>query len=111
MTRALLGCLQRTTKASSSRILLSTTRSLCARPRLHSRRWARSAASPVDPRVSRRFDIVVSSAWWAVQKHGETQVWVGNRLVRLNAEDKHLKRQRYADSIEALGCDVSRRPR
>ena len=47
------------------------------------------------------------SAWWAVQKHGETQVWVGTRLVRLNAEDKHLKRQRYADSIEALGCDVS----
>ena len=45
--------------------------------------------------------------WWAVQKHGETQVWVGNRLVRLNAEDKHLKRQRYADAIEALGCDVS----
>jgi len=54
-----------------------------------------------------RFDTVVSSAWWAVQKHGETQVWVGNRLVRLNAEDKHLKRQRYADAIEALGCDVS----
>ena len=54
-----------------------------------------------------RFDILVSSAWWAVQKHGETQVWVGNRLVRLNSEDKHLKRQRYADAIEALGCDVS----
>ena len=54
-----------------------------------------------------RFDMLVSSAWWAVQKHGETQVWVGTRLVRLNAEDKHLKRQRYADSIEALGCDVS----
>ena len=51
--------------------------------------------------------MLVSSAWWAVQKHGETQVWVGNRLVRLNSEDKHLKRQRYADAIEALGCDVS----
>ena len=54
-----------------------------------------------------RFDMLVSSAWWAVQKHGETQVWTGNRLVRLNADDKHLKRRRYADAIEALGCDVS----
>jgi hypothetical protein len=54
-----------------------------------------------------RFDTVVSSAWWAVQKHGETQVWVNNRLVRLNSDDKHQKRRRYADAIEALGCDVS----
>jgi hypothetical protein len=54
-----------------------------------------------------RFDVLISSAWWAVQKHGETQVWTGNRLVRLNSEDKHLKRQRYADAIAALGCDVS----
>jgi len=53
-----------------------------------------------------RFDTVVSSAWWAVRKHGETQIWAGNRLIRLNSEDKHLKRQRYADAIEALGCDV-----
>ena len=54
-----------------------------------------------------KFDLLVSSAWWAVQKHGETQVWTGNRLVRLNSEDKHLKRQRYADAIEALGANVS----
>lgn len=54
-----------------------------------------------------RFDLLVSSAWWAVPKHGETQVWTGSRLVRLNAEDKHAKRQRYSDEIEALGCDVS----
>jgi hypothetical protein len=53
-----------------------------------------------------RFDTLISSAWWAVQKHGETQVWVGNRLVRLNSDDKHLKRQRYTEAIEALGCDV-----
>ena len=53
-----------------------------------------------------RFDMLVSSSWWAVQKHGETQVWTGNRLVRLNADDKHLKRRRYAEAIEALGCDV-----
>src|SRR5580765_1831819 len=53
-----------------------------------------------------RFDMLISSAWWAVQKHGETQVWTGNRLVRLNSDDKHLKRQRYADAIAALGCNV-----
>jgi len=28
-------------------------------------------------------------------------------MVRLNSDDKHLKRQRYAESIEALGIDVS----
>lgn len=54
-----------------------------------------------------KFDLLVSSAWWAVQKHGETQVWTGNRLVRMNKDDKHLKRQRYADAIEAMGVDVS----
>lgn len=54
-----------------------------------------------------KFDLLVSSAWWAAQKHGETQVWVGNRLVRLNSDDKHLKRLRYAEQIEALGADVS----
>ena len=54
-----------------------------------------------------KFDTLVSSAWYAVQKHGETQVWAGNRMVRLNSDDKHLKRQRYAESIEALGIDVS----
>jgi hypothetical protein len=54
-----------------------------------------------------QFDVLVSSAWWAVQKHGETQVWANNRFVRLNSDDKHAKRIRYADAIEALGCDVS----
>ena len=54
-----------------------------------------------------RFDVLVSSAWWAVPKHGETQVWSNNRLVRLSSEDKHEKRKRYVDDIEALGCNVS----
>ena len=54
-----------------------------------------------------KFDLLISSAWWAAQKHGETQVWVGNRMVRLNSDDKHLKRMRYAEAIEALGADVS----
>ena len=54
-----------------------------------------------------RFDMLVSSAWWAVQKHGETQVWNGSRLIRLNSDDKHAKRARYVDAIAALGCNVS----
>jgi hypothetical protein len=55
-----------------------------------------------------RFDMLLSSAWWAVQKHGETQVWAGDRFIRLNANDKHLKRQKYADAIAALGVDVDK---
>ena len=55
-----------------------------------------------------RFDTLVSSAWWAVQKYGETQVWAANRLVRLNSDDKRLKRERYAPAIEALGCDPAK---
>ena len=53
-----------------------------------------------------RFDTLVSSAWWTVQKYGETQVWAANRLIRLNADDKRIKREKYAPSIEALGCDA-----
>lgn len=55
-----------------------------------------------------RFDMLLSSSWWAVQKHGETQVWTGDRFVRLNADDKQLKRQKYADAIAALGVDVDK---
>ncbi len=55
-----------------------------------------------------RFDMLISSAWWAVQKHGETQVWTGDRFVRLNANDKELKRAKYADAIAALGCEVDK---
>jgi hypothetical protein len=54
-----------------------------------------------------KFDVLISSAWWATQKHGETQVWTGNRLVRLNSDDKHLKRKRYAEHMEKLGANVS----
>ena len=55
-----------------------------------------------------RFDTLVSSAWWAVQKYGETQIWAGNRLVRLNADEKLLKREKYAQVIEELGCDLGK---
>lgn len=53
-----------------------------------------------------RFDLLISSAWWAVQKYGETQIWTGDRMVRMNSEDKATKRHRYADHIAALGVDV-----
>jgi len=53
-----------------------------------------------------RFDGVVSSAWWSVEKYGETQVWATNRMVRLSAEDKLAKRRKYAQAIEALGVNV-----
>lgn len=55
-----------------------------------------------------RFDLLLSSSWWAVQKHGETQVWAGDRFVRLNADDKRMKREKYADAIAALGIDVDK---
>ena len=55
-----------------------------------------------------RFDMLCSSAWWAVQKYGETQVWAGSRLVRLNSDDKQMKRQRYAPAMEELGIDVAK---
>ena len=55
-----------------------------------------------------RFDLLATSAWWAVQKYGETQVWTGDRLTRLNSEDKALKRDRYGPAVEALGGDVSK---
>jgi hypothetical protein len=53
-----------------------------------------------------RFDVLISSAWYAVQKYGETQIWTGDRMVRMNSADKQAKRHRYADHIAALGVDV-----
>lgn len=55
-----------------------------------------------------RFDVLMSSAWWAVQKYGETQVWTGDRMLRLNSEDKQTKRMRYTDQIAAMGVDVDK---
>ena len=53
-----------------------------------------------------RFDGVISSAWWSAEKYGETQVWAVNRMIRLSAEDKLTKRQKYRQAIEALGVNV-----
>lgn len=55
-----------------------------------------------------RFDMLLSGAWWNVQKYGETQVWANSRLIRLNAEDKAAKRERYAPAMEELGVDVAK---
>lgn len=49
------------------------------------------------------YDVVISSAWWAVQKHGETQVWDQGKLHRYNSQDKLAKRQQHAQAIESLG--------
>jgi hypothetical protein len=54
-----------------------------------------------------QFDIVLSSAWWAVQKHGETQVWDQGKLHRYNSEDKLAKRQQHGAAITALGVDLA----
>jgi len=51
------------------------------------------------------YNVVISSAWWAVQKHGETQVWGRNKLHRYNSTDKLTKRQQHKDDIEALGVN------
>lgn len=52
------------------------------------------------------FDTVLTSAWWAVQKHGETQVWDQGKLHRYNSQDKLVKRQQHAAAIESLGVDL-----
>ena len=52
------------------------------------------------------FDMVVSSAWWAVQKHGETQVWDQGKLHRYNSQDKLVKRQQHSAAIEQMGVDL-----
>lgn len=52
-----------------------------------------------------RFNAVISSAWWSVQKHGETQVWDG-RFHRYSATDKLRKRVQHKAAIESLGIDM-----
>ena len=52
-----------------------------------------------------RFDLIISSAWWSVQKNGETQVWDGRKIRRYNAYSKERVRTYHRDDIEALGVD------
>jgi hypothetical protein len=52
-----------------------------------------------------RLDVVVSSAWLEAQRHGETQVWAGNKLHRYPNSQKAEARQRHFADIERLGID------
>lgn len=51
------------------------------------------------------YSVVITSAWWAVQKHGETQVWDQGKMCRYNSKDKLAKRQQHRAAIAALGVD------
>jgi hypothetical protein len=52
-----------------------------------------------------RLDVIVSSAWLEVQRHGETQVWSANKLHRYPNTQKAEARQRHAADMERLGVD------
>lgn len=55
-----------------------------------------------------RLDAVVSSAWIAAQKFGETQVWTGNKLHRYPGARKTDARPKHRSDIERLGIDYER---
>lgn len=55
-----------------------------------------------------RYDFVISSAWWSVQKNGETQVWDGRKMCRYNAYSKAEVRTRHREHIAELGVDPDR---
>jgi hypothetical protein len=52
-----------------------------------------------------RLDALVTSAWIAAQKFGETQVWGGTKLHRYAGSRKAEARPRHRADIERLGID------
>jgi hypothetical protein len=52
-----------------------------------------------------RLDALVTSAWIASQKYGETQVWGGTKLHRYAGSRKAEARPRHRADIERLGID------
>ena len=52
-----------------------------------------------------RYDFVISSAWWSAQKHGETQLWDGSHLHRVNATTKMKFRNEHLEDIRELGVN------
>ena len=52
-----------------------------------------------------RLDFVVTSAWIAAQKHGETQVWARNKLHRYPNAQKDDARRKHRADIVRLGVD------
>lgn len=59
----------------------------------------------IDPDIN-KYDFVISSAWWAVLKYGETQIWDGRDMHRFNSDRQIEVRTQYRESIEALGLDA-----
>jgi hypothetical protein len=55
-----------------------------------------------------RLDVLVTNAWWEPMKHGETQVWAGNRIQRYNNASKTEARRKHQADIERLGIDYER---
>jgi hypothetical protein len=55
-----------------------------------------------------RLDALVSSAWWAAQQYGETQVWTGTRLHRFAGSRKAEVRPKHRADIERLGISYER---
>ena len=52
-----------------------------------------------------KWDIVVSASWLSTLKYGETQVWDGSHLHRVNTQEKAQIRDRFEDEILSLGVD------
>ena len=52
-----------------------------------------------------RYDFVITSAWWSAQKHGETQLWDGQKMHRVNATTKMKFRNEHLEDIRALGVN------
>lgn len=59
----------------------------------------------IDSTIS-KFDLIISGSWWSALKYGETQVWDGRKMHRINAEHKSEARTRYASDISAMGIDI-----
>lgn len=60
----------------------------------------------IDRSIS-KFDFVISSSWWSVMKYGETQVWDGREMHRINADHQREARLNFREAIEALGVDYA----
>jgi hypothetical protein len=52
-----------------------------------------------------KWDIVVTAAWQSTIRYGETQIWDGSHLHRLEANRKSEIRSKFTDEIEGLGVD------
>jgi hypothetical protein len=51
---------------------------------------------------------IITSAWTASTRYGETLLWDSHTIRRIPAEEKDKARRRYKHIIEALGCDADK---